>query len=157
MIIACYLDASAIVKLVLKEPGCEKVRDYVGKGALVCVTIVCFAEALGVLKRKYERKLITHPQYLDACAILMGQVRDKAIEIDDKIKLWDWNVFHEVEKVAKRNCLDVSDAFQVIVLKHGTLAPFKGTAAEALVITADGKLAEVLKSEGCKVDELPTS
>lgn len=161
MIKTCYLDASAIVKIVLHELGSDKVIKYVGKSALVCATIVCFVEALGVLKRKYEGNSITHEEYLTNCAILMGQISEKQIEIDEKVKLWDPKIFSQVEEIAKLYCLDVSDAFQVVALKIGYLSAFKGSSAEAIVITADRKLAQVLRREGCCVwycvDESPPS
>ena len=124
MIKTCYFDASAVVKVVFREPGSDRVIEYLGKNGLVYTTIVCFVEALGVLKRKYERNQTSHEEYLTSCAILMGQVQDHYIEIDEKVKLWDPAIFSQVEEVAKLYCLDVSDAFQVIALKTGCLSPF---------------------------------
>lgn len=160
MIKTCYLDASAIVKVVFPEPESDRVIRYLGESALVLTTIVCFVEALGVLKRKYERNQTSHEEYLTSCAILMGQVSNKYIEIDEKVKLWDPAIFSQVEEVAKLYCLDVSDAFQVIALKTGFLSPFRGSQSEAVVVTADRKLSLVLKKEECRVwyclEELPT-
>ena len=49
-----YLDASAAVKLVLREPGFGNLRKYLHlRGSLI--TTLCFAEALGVLKREWQR------------------------------------------------------------------------------------------------------
>lgn len=47
-----YFDASAAVKLVVPEPGSDNVRAHFNEHARFYMTSLCFAEALGVLKRK---------------------------------------------------------------------------------------------------------
>jgi len=49
-----YLDASALVKLVVNEPGVNDVRRYFNTNSGACTTFVSFVEALGVLKRKWQ-------------------------------------------------------------------------------------------------------
>jgi len=144
-----YLDASAIVKLLIDEDGSAALREYFGKNSVFYTTSVCFVETLGVLKGKFQRNSITQDQYLTACDILMGQVRDEFISIDD-IKIADQDVYRKVDKIAKKYSLDISDAFQILTLKTGFLSPFRGTDAEPILITADERLASVARKEGLK-------
>ena len=41
-----YLDASAIVKLILNEPGSSELRQYFGKESNFTATSLCFVESL---------------------------------------------------------------------------------------------------------------
>jgi len=145
-----YLDASAIVKLLIDEDGSTVLREYFRTNSVFHTTSVCFVETLGVLKGKCLRKCITQDQYLTACEILIGQVRDEFIGIDE-IKIADPQVYREVDNIAKRYSLDISDAFQIVTLKKGFLSPFKGTASECILITADEKLANVARQEKLRV------
>jgi len=145
-----YLDASAIVKLLIDEDGSAVLREYFGKNSGFYTTSLRFVETLGVLKGKFLRDFITQDQYLTACEILTGQVRDDFIGIDE-IKIADPQVYREVDKIAKHYSLDISDAFQIVTLKKGFLSPFKGTASECILITADEKLADVAREENLNV------
>lgn len=57
-----YLDASALVKLVIGEPGSEPLRKFFYQNANFCTTTFCLAEALSVLKGKWRRKEISWDQ-----------------------------------------------------------------------------------------------
>lgn len=60
-----YLDASAIVKLVLDETGSAELRQYFDKESNFTVTSLCFAEALGVLKvKRFNQKSMTDEESL---------------------------------------------------------------------------------------------
>ena len=63
----CYLDASALVKLVAddrdEEPGRDAVRKYYHNNANMKATPYCVAEALSVFKRKFLRKMISRDEY----------------------------------------------------------------------------------------------
>ena len=52
-----YFDASAAVKLVMHELGSDNVRPHFAEHFRHYMTSLCFAEALGVLKCKMDRKL----------------------------------------------------------------------------------------------------
>lgn len=144
-----YLDTSAIVKLLVYEPGCEVVRDYFNKKSNFYTTSLCFAETLGILKAKrFHRK---HPelsenQYLDACNDLMAHITYGSIGIDD-IKINDREVFKEVENIAQRYSFDIVDAFQIYTLMEGYFSRLTGESSPIL-ITADDDLAEVAHNEG---------
>jgi predicted nucleic acid-binding protein len=47
-----YFDASAAVKLVVPEPGSDNVQAHFAEHFRFCMTSLCFAEALGALKRR---------------------------------------------------------------------------------------------------------
>ena len=49
-----YLDASAMVKLVVNEGDGHLVREFFLANVNFCATSICLAEALGVLKGKWE-------------------------------------------------------------------------------------------------------
>jgi hypothetical protein len=81
-----YLDASAAVKLVLDEPGSDRVKKYFDGHGGFHITSLCFTEALGVLKRKWQSKqIISMKDYLDKCYRLLALVRGKPkrILLDD--------------------------------------------------------------------------
>lgn len=96
-----YLDASAIVKLLLNEPGSTELRQYFGRESNFTATSICFAEALGVLKvKRFNQSSMTDEEYFSACEELMAYVADGNIEIED-IELMDRSVFNEVEKLTR--------------------------------------------------------
>jgi len=60
-----YLDASAIVKLCVKEDGSETLHAYCGNHSNFRTTALSFGEALGMLKVKHFRyKTIDEEGYL---------------------------------------------------------------------------------------------
>lgn len=155
-----YLDASAAVKLLVKEEGSEKLQEYMKEpdhSSNLFMTSFCVAETLGVLKRKFDTEWIkecghekAQQKYLDACAVFIGQLEGKMIQVHD-IPITDPNMYSRVDKLAKRYRLDVIDAFQLVTLEEGFVAPLIRTASECVLITADGGLAEAAREEGLKV------
>ena len=146
-----YLDASAIVKLVIAEDHSEKLRAYCGR-ALLATTALCFGEALGVLKAKWTHKYLSHEQYLAACEELFAHVRNGTLEIEDTPLLSGTpqvlrDHYEKIEKLAKKHSLDISDALQLLILKSGAYSNLEG-AARARLVTADRKLAHAAKAEG---------
>jgi predicted nucleic acid-binding protein len=78
-----YLDASAAVKLVLDEPGSNHLKNYFDEHSGFRITSLCLLEALGVLKRKWQRKRILKKDYFDKCYLLLSKVRGKPKFISD--------------------------------------------------------------------------
>lgn len=72
------------------------------------------------------------------------------IEVHD-IPITDPKTYFKVDKLAKRYKLDVIDAFQLMTLKEGFVAPLKGTSSECVLITADDGLAKAARGEGLRV------
>lgn len=146
-----YLDASALVKLVIAEDHAEKLRAYCGR-ALLATTSLCFGEALGVLKGKWEHGHLTQEGYLAACEDLFARVRNGSLEIEDVSLLWGDRQelranYEKIEKLARKYSLDISDALQLLTLRSGTYSRLESTARASLV-TADCKLARAAKAEG---------
>ena len=58
-----FFDASAIVKILVDEPGSRRIREVYGGTAQIHTSWVLIAEALGVLKRKWQRGALDERQY----------------------------------------------------------------------------------------------
>ena len=155
-----YLDASAAVKILVKEEGSEILEQYMKEpdhSSNLFMTSFCVAETLGVLKRKFLREWSkeqpyekAQEKYLAACESLIGQLRDEVIDVHD-IPIADRETYSEVDELAKKYKLDVVDAFQLVTLKVGFVAPLRGTPSESWLITADCRLAKAARGESLRV------
>jgi predicted nucleic acid-binding protein len=146
-----YLDASAIVKLLIEEEGSKTLRGYQGRdtGFLFHTTSLCFAEALGVLKVKhFYRKEISEEEYLTACDYLFAWAGGETVlELED-VETKDRLVFTEAERLVKRYKIDVSDAFQIVSVKKNPLMRYGN---DLMLITGDRDLAKAARQEGIEV------
>lgn len=68
------------------------------------------------------------------------------IEVQD-IPIAHRETYSKVEDIAKRYGLDVVDAFQLVTLKEGFVAPLRGTKSECILITVDERLAKAARAE----------
>ncbi len=156
-----YLDASALIKLFKWEKGSKRIRQYFEKESGFWMTSICFGEALGRLKSVYfnkkkvekikkikgvKTKAKAIEKYLAPCHELIGYVEDK-IQIDD-IRITNIYIFYEVEKLVGKYLIDVSDAFQIVSIKHSYFSKLKEQQLKPILITADEDLAEAAKKEG---------
>lgn len=145
-----YLDASALVKLFIDEEGSEQVRSYFNKQTVFYTTSLCFGETLGRLKVEYKKlKHIPQEKYLHACYELMAYVAGERIAIQD-IEIANRETYLEVEALAKKYDLDISDAFQIVTLKKGFLSVLAGK-SKSMLITGDSDLANAVHQEGFEV------
>jgi predicted nucleic acid-binding protein len=160
-----YLDASAIVMLLVKELGSDQLHKYLRKYSNFHTTSLCFAEAFGVLKREYHQSQITLEQYLAACDQLVAYVQPENIGIEiEPIMNKNRSSFRDVEKLiktysTKTHFMDVSDALLIYALKKGSLSNIPG-GPSPILITGDSKLAKAVRGEGlqvwdCKKDPPP--
>jgi predicted nucleic acid-binding protein len=145
---SCYLDASALVRLVLDEPQSEAVRAYVRDRTNLYTNSFCFAEAFGVLKRKWQRKALTIDEYYAAVRKLTRDVRNR-IRFDD-MELLDAAVQDEMERLGKKHGLDMADALQLVTILHGQFKHM-GPNSASVLITADNGLAEAAQAEHVKL------
>lgn len=154
-----YLDASAIVKLVLNEAGSAELRRYFGEESNFTATSLCFAEALGVLKvKRFYQKCITDAEYFSGCNELMAYVAYGNIQIED-IEIKDRCVFDEVEILTRNHnegkpkdkIIDISDAFQIMSVKRNYFSKFQDTDSKPILITGDRALADAALDEGLRV------
>jgi predicted nucleic acid-binding protein len=144
-----YLDASALVKILIKEEGSEKVLQYFPSLDSFSTTSLCFAETLGVLKTKYfYRKEITKKEYLNASTELMGYVQENLLHIDE-VNITHNEIFEDVENIIYKYNLDVSDAFQIVTIKKSYFSKFECD-SKPILVTADECLETVAKKEGLR-------
>ncbi len=143
-----YIDASAIVKLLVDEDGSTTVRTYHSSHAVFWTTALCFSETLGVLKTKFVKKLLSSEQYFAACEELMGHLRGRTLNLED-MDISERHVFDEVESLGTKHSLDVSDAYQLVTLKHGGLSRMEG-GSRPILVTADRSLAVAARAEGLR-------
>ena len=147
---ANHLDASAAVKLVLQERGSEQLRSHLPDRPSFYITSVCLAEALGVFKRKRLRDEISEKQYLTACHLLLGYLRNPPRIHVDEIELSSVDIFAKAEEIARRHKLDLSDSLQLVSVKHGRSSSFI-PGFKTVFITADRALASAATAEGLRV------
>jgi predicted nucleic acid-binding protein len=154
----CYYDASALVKLLVKEEGSDIILKYQDEHYFshFYTTSLCFAEAFGILKTKRNRDEITEDQYLTASDELRSYISCQRIQISD-VNIADVEIFYEAEKLvrkypperesknARKKSIDISDAFQIVALKKDYCSKFPET--QPLLITADAELAKVARDE----------
>lgn len=114
-----YLDASALVKLYVDKGDSKPICDVFVNRIHFCATSVCLVEALGVLKTKWTRKKITKDDYFEKTGRLLVDARRK-IEIND-VGLVEFSILEEVERLAKRHDLDISDALQLVTILKRTV------------------------------------
>jgi predicted nucleic acid-binding protein len=144
-----YLDANALIKLVIEEGDEQPLRDFFNSNTSFCATSLCLAEALTKLKQKWDRNQINTDNYFTATRSLIIDCWGKRIEWDD-LGLVDPSVHVQVEQMAGKYNLDLSDALQLTTIKSGKYSFFARGSASVL-ITADKKLATAATSEGIRV------
>lgn len=138
-----YLDASALVRLAVHEPGTTTLRDYFHKHHGACATIVSFIESLGVLKRKWQGDW-SNPDYHKAVEELQIPVYGEQIELDE-ISLANPNIFKEVSMLAGTHGLDFADALQLYAITKGKYSPFVG-GSNTRFISADKALVKASRN-----------
>lgn len=154
-----YLDASALVKVVVDEGDHEPVRTFFQKNVNLGATSLCVMEALGVLKAKWTHGRISEDRYFDASRQLIGYALGKKIEVED-VGLFTFQGLNAVQALAKKHSLDLSDALQLETILRGKYAHL-GPNSASVLITADAGLAAAATAErvrvwNCIIDPPPT-
>ncbi len=147
------LDASALVKLYVKEAGSDDLHNYLRGQATWYTTQFCFFEALTVLKTKYKRQnrpdKMSEDEYHNAGYALVADFEAHTERVRD-INFTDVHVFNEVQSLCRKYAsLDFSDAFQILSVKIGYFSKLCGDSSTVLV-TADKGLDEAAKQEGIR-------
>ena len=145
---ARYLDASALVKLVVDEGDHEPVRSFFHSNTNFFATSLCLAEALGAVKAKWTHGRITEGQYFLCTRTLVINAWGNKIEVED-IGLFSPGGLTAVEALAKKHTLDLSDALQLETILRGKHSHMGPNSAPVLV-TADAKLAKAAEIEGIR-------
>ena len=144
-----YLDASALVKLVIDEVDHLPLRLFFKANVNFATTSLCLAEALGVIKGKWLRNRISEDQYFAVTHELVIGVVGKKIEVDE-INLFSFEGIASVEALAKKYSLDLSDALQLETILRGKYSPL-GPNSASILITADAGLASAAQAESIRV------
>jgi predicted nucleic acid-binding protein len=149
-----YLDASVLMKLLVKEQGSEVVEKYMEREftSSFNTTSLCFAEALGVLKlKRFNQRRPDHideETYFTGADELRAFVETGRIAVVD-VGITDSAIFGEVEAMARRYSLDVADAYQIVTVRKDYFSRFPE--ARPIIITADEDLAKAARTEGLRV------
>ena len=145
----CF-DASALVKLHVNEEGSDIMRGYFHNRAPGGYTTpFCFYEALNVLKSKWLiRGEITRDEYFGSAKNLVTWFAAISRRTPD-IDFTNSSVFRDVQAVADRNSLDLSDAFQIVSVKSGYFSPLAGE-SRTILVTADEGLAKAARKESIR-------
>jgi len=152
-----FLDASALVSYVLfgdenaSEPGGDKINSYINQPELSPYTNnPCLAEALTVLKRKWQKdKTLTFEGYDTRVYILKSYVEGGHIEVSD-FNFWERGYSDKALELSRKYKIDFLDAVQIVDIQEG---PFKSWAGPStpLLITADKELCKAARAEGLLV------
>jgi predicted nucleic acid-binding protein len=143
------LDASALVKRYVEEPGSDIIRRYLECETSPYTTPFCYFEALSVLKAKWlYKKEISKGEYHKAAFSLTAWFSYVAHDVPD-IDFTDPLIFQEVQNLSDRYSIDLSDAFQIVSVKQGYFSSLTG-GSSTILVTADRKLARVAKKMGIK-------
>jgi predicted nucleic acid-binding protein len=141
------------VKLVLKEHPSEKAHarllKYFNPAGSFFITSFCLFEALSVLKRKMLKRQIERAHYFKSCYFSLAYKQQHRLRIEDP-DLSSFKQFRLAKQFAERHSLDLSDALQIVSLKHGWLSHFVMESTPVL-ITVDGHLESAAQSEGLLV------
>jgi predicted nucleic acid-binding protein len=140
-----WLDASALLKLVLEEQGSEQLKRVVEEAGCVYTTSFCFGEAFGILKvwRFGKQKRISQKVYIRATNHLRSCIKSNSIKFDEA-SILNSTVFFEAADLSDRYGVDLSDALQVVTIKRSRVEG-------ATLITADKALAAAARKEGVSV------
>jgi predicted nucleic acid-binding protein len=145
----CF-DASALVKYYVEEEGSNIIREYWQNEPTRYTTPFCYFEALSVLKVKWKyRKEIIEDKYHRACADLTFWFANVAKTVRD-LDFTNPLVYFAAQEMAKRNSLDLSDAFQILSVKEGFFSRMSGD-SRTILVTADEGLAKAARNEGIRV------
>jgi len=149
----CF-DASALVKIYVEECGSDIVRSYFFNNAPTrYTTSFCYYEALNVLKVKWlYRNEITKEQYLKHAFELTTWFSSASKRTPD-LDFTNPSVFRDVQFIAERNSLDLSDAFQILSVKNGYFSVLVND-SKTILVTADEILAKAARNEGIKQDSV---
>jgi predicted nucleic acid-binding protein len=138
-----FADASALVKLVIKEPGSRELRHLLDQHGLFYTTLLCFAETLGVLKRERLKSKLSQGRYIGAANNLRTLVMSGCIKFEHA-DLTDPQIFYQAAELSDGHSIDLSDALQIVSVSRSHLL-------RAILITADKDLAEAARKEGIQV------
>lgn len=147
---AVCIDASAMIRYLVEEPGSSLVREFIDREPCRYMTPFCFYETLSVLKRKYLKGELTRDAYDHECFRLAAWFGSRTLRAVKDVELLSPEVLPRAQQIARDHNLDLSDAFQILSVRDGYFSRASGS-SQTLLITADRALAEAARSEGLLV------
>ena len=148
-----YLDASALIKLILdipdEKPGHKEINEFfINNPGPFFTTSLCFSETLGTLKRKFLKKEISIDKYLNSAEKLFINVSGPSpkIKIDNKLPIDSKELFENAAKLVNNYKIDLIDAMQIMTVMKGIYYVLVEK-NKPLFITADKDLAEAARKE----------
>jgi predicted nucleic acid-binding protein len=138
-----YLDASALVKLIVDETGANDLRAYVNETLNAYATTISYFEGLNVLKRKWDAKW-NDPAYHKAVEKLFQMMNGGKPETDN-LSVTDKANFMDVIQLSQQHNIDFADAFQLLAILNGTYSPFC-LGSETRFLSADKDLVRAARS-----------
>jgi predicted nucleic acid-binding protein len=147
-----FFDASALVKIYLREPGSKSATQFKNDGGRVYTSWVVIAEALGVLKRHWLRRQLSEAQYAKSVYLLFADVRLGVVHPVDvriengraSIATYEGGI---IEVRRQHPTIDAADALQLLAIQDSWLRALGGESQTRLV-TADGGMAEAAQARG---------
>ena len=143
------LDASALVKLQVPEPGSAIGRAYRVREPTKYATPFCFYEVLNVPKVKWQyRNRLSRDGYLQPCFALAAWYSASSKRVNDP----DFTLpaaFVQAKRLVERTSFDVSDAFQILSVKLGYFSCL-GEESKTVLVTGDKDLAAAARGEGLR-------
>ena len=148
------IDASALVKYYVNEPGSDVLREYLRGQANWYTTPFCLFEAISVLKSKAKNKnrrdKITEDEYPNAGFTMLADFDARSKHLPD-LDIITPLVFSQVQSLCRKYPkIDFSDAFQILSVGKGYFSGIVGD-SQTVLITADAELAKAAELEGLKV------
>lgn len=142
-----FLDTSALVKLFVEEPGSEALRMYFRCHSWFVTSPLCIAEALNVVKRKWNKHELTDQEYFAAAWGFLFSYRDGGQIQLARENLADHKVFSEARNMALKYRVDLADALQLHLLIRGSLAQYCD-GSRGVLVSADATLVATARTEG---------
>ena len=147
-----FFDTSALLKLLISEPGSEKAWNLFGQKRLCYTSWVLLGEALGVLKHKHQLNALGRQDYCESVELLFNLLRKRKLRtldlasVDGQPELLTYNLDLQ-ELLKKYPRLDAADLLQFAAIRQSYIRATESLKL-AILVTADKKLAKAALSEG---------
>ena len=151
-----FLDASALVRYLLHadgkaaELGGAEIATYIERAERLPYTNEpCLTECLTVLKRKFQKKVISWDGYQMRVYLLKSIVDREGMKVSE-FNFWERGVSDKALALSKKHMIDFLDAVQIVDIQNGPYSSFVGQSAP-LLITTDKDLRNAARAEGVPV------
>lgn len=140
------LDASALLKLFLDEPGSDRVRTLFQRASWIETTWLCVAETYGRLKALWLKGQIDEGKYLSSLFVLNTYLRDEKVTLTGQM-VQDLQDYLTIRDLVQKHAIDFSDALQFVAIRESMKATLVGD-SRPMLVTSDGGMLEVARLYG---------